>query len=73
MIFDDRPLAEHVLLAEIEPTKRVNEMLGAAYALLGSGADMGIRELRSLATRPDIATPAFNALLVDGRDFRIEV
>jgi hypothetical protein len=73
MIFDGRPLAEHQLLADKEPAKRINEMLGAAYALVGSGIDAEVAELRSLPTRPGIATPDFTARLVDGRSVRIEV
>lgn len=73
MIFDGRPLAEHQLLAEKEPSKRINEMLGAAYALVGSGADAEIAELRSLPTRQGIATPDFAAQLFNGREVRVEV
>ena len=68
MVFDGKPLAAHELSAEKEPTKRLNEMRGFAYALVGAKSDGMVRELRSLCP----ALPDFEAELVDGRIVRIE-
>ncbi len=72
IVFDGRPLAEHVLSAEKEPVKRINEMLGAAYALVGAHVDREVRDLRSLPTRQGRNTADFEATLVGGSIVRIE-
>ena len=71
-VFDGLPLAEHLLLNETEPTKSINEMMGAAYALVGVGIEGEIRQIRSLKTRDD-STADFESTLVDGMIVRIEV
>lgn len=72
MVFDGRPLAEHMLSAKKEPAKRINEMLGAAYALVGANVDTEVRDLRSLPTRQGRNTADFEATLVGGNIVRIE-
>lgn len=72
VVFDGRPLAQHVLSDQKEPAKRINEMLGAAYALVGANVDAEVRELRSLPTRQGRNTADFEATLVDGTIVRVE-
>ena len=72
VIFDEVPLAEHVLYAEKEPTKRINVMLGVAYALMGAGVDDEICKIRQLTTRNALSTADFKATLVSDDVVRIE-
>ena len=72
IVFDGRPLAEHLVSSEKELVKLINEMLGAAYALVGADIDAEVRELRSLPPRQGCNTADFEASLIDGSFVRIE-
>jgi hypothetical protein len=69
---DGRPLGDHQLPQHKEGTKRINEMMGIAGALVGANVDHEIRALRSLAPRHGIATPDFEADLINGCTVRLE-
>jgi len=56
-----------------ESTKRVNEMEGLAYALVGCDLDLEITELRCLSPRGGRATADFEATMRDGRTIRVEL
>lgn len=72
LVVDGRPLGEHHLPQDKEGSKRINEMMGIAGALVGANVDSEIRALRSLMPRPGIATPDFEADIIDGRTVRLE-
>jgi hypothetical protein len=72
LMVDGRPLGDHHLPRHKEGTKRINEMMGIVGALVGANVDGDICELRSLAPRPGLATPDFEADLMDGRAVRLE-
>jgi hypothetical protein len=61
-----------MLSPEKETAKRINEMLGAAYALVGANVETEVRDLRSLPTRQGRRTADFEATLVRGNIVRIE-
>ena len=71
LMVDGRPLGDHHLPRHKEGTKRINEMMGIVGALVGANVDGDICELRSLAPRPGLATPDFEADLMDGRTVRL--
>jgi len=72
LVVDGRPLGDHHLPQHKEGMKRINEMMGIAGALIGANVDGEIRALRTLAPRPGVATPDFEADLIDGRTVRLE-
>lgn len=58
----DIPLGDHK-----EEIKRVNELLGAAWALVGANVESKISELYTIPPGNDLPTPDLDAVLVDGR------
>jgi len=72
LVVDGKPLGLLELVPGKETAKRVDEIQGLGYALVGANVDHEILEIRSLPTRHDVATPDFEATLVDRRTVRIE-
>ncbi len=75
IVVDGRKLGDHDLHDDKEPNKRINELLGIGYALVGADVDGEIAELHSVDPRREKgkATADFIATLNTGRTVRIEL